>query len=180
MILAFAFACAPDDVTDRRYDTAAPGDTADADTDSDTDADTDSDTDADVQRIAGDWLSTGENVSVLFANDPFDFVRITAHFGTDASYEVQVTDDQGQQGTLTGTYTTDTSTLPGTITLQQATPTTATASGIWQVSGDQLTYEVVQTSPDYGYVPPTPATGFGTTSGPDIEAGVNVQVYVRQ
>ena len=43
-----------------------------------------------------------------------------------------------------------------------------------------MTYEVVQTVPDYGYTPPTPTSGFGTTSGPGVSAGDNVQIYRRR
>ena len=122
----------------------------------------------------------GENVSVLFAGDPFNYVSILAQFNGDGSYTVRATDADGQQGTLSGAYTADNTTEPATIVLVQANPYTATAEGIWDVSGSTLTYEVVQTDPEYGFAPPTPESGFGTTSGPNIEAGVNVQVYVRQ
>lgn len=157
MILLFSLACLPDDV--------------------DSPAATDQDAAA-SGGLAGDWLSEGDDVSPLFASDPFNYTTIDASFGTDGSYQVVVTDDSGQSGTLTGTYTADTSTTPAAITLQQSTPYTAVASGIFEITGDLLTYEVVQTSPDYGFVPPTPESGFGSTSGPDLEAGVNVQTYV--
>jgi hypothetical protein len=35
-------------------------------------------------------------------------------------------------------------------------------------------------SPDYGYDPPTPEGDFGSSSGPDLDPGANVQVYRRQ
>jgi hypothetical protein len=74
----------------------------------------------------------------------------------------------------------DASTSPGSITLTQASPYAATAVGIYQVDGDTLTYEVVQTLPDYGFTPPTSETGFGSTSGPGLDADVNIQIYQRQ
>jgi hypothetical protein len=165
-------ACAPDDVT-------TDGPTTDTAADADTDTDADTDADADTQDISGAWVSAGDDLSELFANDPFDYVEVDATFSADATYTVSVRDTDGQTGTLTGTYTTDITTSPGTITLQQATPYTATASGIWQVSSGVLTYEVVQTQPDYGFTPPTPESGFGTTAGASIEPGVNVQTYRR-
>lgn len=189
MSLLFALACAPDDVTDKvGDDTAADtgGDSGGGDSDSngDTGGDTGSDTetggDTGPDSIVGDWLSDGDNISVLFAGDPFNYVSILCHFGGDGTYTVQATDVDGQQGTLSGTYAADNTTEPGTIVLTQANPYTATAEGIWDVSGTTLTYEVVQTDPDYGFAPPTPESGFGTTSGPNIEPGVNVQVYVSQ
>lgn len=178
MILALlALACAPDDVTDDGADDTG-ADTAD--TGADTGDDSGDTGSGGADSIVGEWLSEGEDISELFAGAPFSYVSIVATFGGDGSYTVVATNDEGQVGTLTGTYTVDTSTEPGAITLEQATPYAATAVGIWDVEGDTLTYEVVQTVPDYGYVPPTPETGFGTTSGPNIDPGVNVQVYVRQ
>ena len=52
--------------------------------------------------------------------------------------------------------------------------------GIYEVDGNTLTYEVVQVDPDYGFTPPTPESGFGSTGGPNMTEGINVQVYRRQ
>jgi hypothetical protein len=168
MILLFA--CMPDD-----YDPNRPVDT---DTDTDADADSDADSDADLDLV-GTWLSTGDDLSDLFAADPFNYVRVDADFASSGSFTVTVRDVDGQTGTLTGSYAASDATNPGTVTLSQTAPYEATASGIWQVQGGVLTYEVVQTSPDYGFVPPTPASGFGTTSGPNLSPGENVQIYRR-
>lgn len=170
MILALALfaACAPDDVTDDTTDTA---DTVDSGTDTDTG------TDGDPGVITGEWVSQGDDISDLFAAAPFNYTRIDASFAADGSYLVTSVNADGASTDLTGTYVVDTSTNPGTIVLTQATPYAATAEGIWQVVDGVLTYEVVQTVPDYGYTPPTPSSGFGTTGGPNIEPGVNVQIY---
>ena len=168
MILALTlFACAPDDVTDASKDDT--GDTA-ADTDSGETGPGD---------ITGDWVSQGDDISDLFAAAPFSYTRIDASFAADGSYLVTAVNGEGNSSDLTGTYTVDTTTNPAGIVLTQATPYAATAQGIWQVVDEVLTYEVVQTTPDYGYTPPTPESGFGTTAGPNIEPGVNVQTYRR-
>ena len=130
--------------------------------------------------IAGSWLSTGDDVSPLFSKRPFNYVEITANFEVDGSYLVHVLDESGQEADLEGTYVADDSTTPSSIVLTQATPYAATAEGIYQVDGDTLTYEVVQTQPDYGFLPPTPETGFGTTSGSGLNPGDNTQIYRRQ
>jgi hypothetical protein len=81
---------------------------------------------------------------------------------------------------LVGTFVADEGTSPATIVLTQTSPYAATAEGIYQVDGDTLTYEVVQTQPDYGFLPPTPETGFGSTSGTGLNPGDNIQIYRRQ
>ena len=171
MILALYLACAADD-----YDTGSKTDDTGTDTPTDTDTDT---TTAEDAPLAGSWLSEGENVSTLLAGDPFNVVSVAATFVDDGTYSVVSVDADGQSGTLTGTYVADESTDPAGIVLTQATPYSATAVGIYQIVGTTLTYEVVQTVPDYGYAPPTPETGFGTTSGNGIESGINVQTFLR-
>lgn len=128
--------------------------------------------------IVGVWVSEGSRLSDLFAGDPFDYVMVEAHFKADASYVVTSEDAGGTSYVLTGTYVAEEGT-PGTIALSQVQPYVAEASGIWQVDGDELRYEVVQTLPDYGFAPPTPEAGFGSTAGPGMTPGVNVQVYLR-
>ena len=172
MFLTLALACAPDDYTPDDSASPTSDDTATSPTD-------DTATTGDPGTLVGEWLSEGDDVSELLAGDPFGFVSITATFDGDGTYTVVSTDGDGQSGTLTGTWADDTSTDPASIVLEQATPYTATAVGIYAIAGTTLTYEVVQTEPDYGYAPPTPASGFGTTSGNGIEPGINVQVYRR-
>lgn len=127
--------------------------------------------------LVGDWLSEGEDLSELFA--PY-FTKVTASFSADGSYEVEATYENGASQAFTGSYVADEGTSPASIVLTQTSPSAAVAEGIFEVAGDVLTYEVAQTEPDQGYSPPTPESGFGTTSGGGIEAGVNVQTYRRQ
>lgn len=167
-MFAFILACAPDDyVAD---DTAA--------TDSRTTQDSEThESGTGPGSLVGAWRSEGEDIAELLSGDPINYARIDANFESDGTYVVTATNTDGQSGTFTGAWSADGSTTPGTVILEQATPTIAVAEGIWQVSGTVLTYEVVQTAPDYGYAPPTPASGFGSTSGSGIEAGINVQTY---
>ncbi|MFZ5480045.1 MAG: hypothetical protein ACOZNI_24990 [Myxococcota bacterium] len=168
--------CLPDDVGEGGVPTDDTAGEADADTDADADADADADP---TGSIVGDWVSEGEDISDLFADEPFSLVRIDATFEADGTYRVDVENADGANASFAGTYVTGTSTTPATITLTQTVPSNATATGIYEVDGDTMTYEVVQTVPDYGYTPPTPESGFGTTGGPDMTAGINVQIYVR-
>lgn len=169
MILALTLlACTPDDVTDKNAD----------DTAGDTSEDT-SGGDGGPGDISGSWVSEGDDISDLFAGAPFNYTRIDASFDVGGSYVVTVLDSGGTASELTGTYASDATTNPGTIVLTQTAPYAATAQGIWQVVDEVLTYEVVQTTPDYGFTPPTPESGFGTTAGPNLDPGVNVQVFRR-
>lgn len=125
--------------------------------------------------IHGDWVSAGDDVSTLLA---FSYEQIDASFESDGTYLVVATDGDGGTTDFAGTYVVDISTTPPTIVLTQTTPTAAVAEGIWQVEADgSLTYEVIQTTPDIGFAPPTPAGGFGSSSGPGLAAGANVQIY---
>ena len=126
--------------------------------------------------LQGNWISQGADIAPLLAGEPFNYVRVEASFREDGSYTVTSEDSNGDSWPLTGTWSALEGT-PGTVTLSQAEPYEATAEGIWQVDGATLTYEVVQTSPDYGFLPPTPSSGFGTTTGPGLEPGINVQIY---
>ena len=128
--------------------------------------------------IVGEWLSQGPDLSELFAGDPFYYERVVATFGAEGSYRVAATDTSNETYVLSGTYTVGLGTEPATIVLTQTEPYAASAEGIWRVETDgTLTYEVVQTVPDYGFSPPTPAGGFGSTTGPNLDPGDNVQVY---
>jgi hypothetical protein len=139
-----------------------------------------SDTAAPVAGIVGSWESEGSDLSDLFANVPFFYEYVRADFGANGIVSSEIRDSDGAVYVVTGTFVVDEGTQPASIVLQQTEPYIATLQGIYQVSGDTLTYEVVQLTPDYGYLPPTPEQGFGTTSGPNLVPGVNVQTYVRQ
>ncbi|MEQ1505534.1 MAG: hypothetical protein ABMB14_25095 [Myxococcota bacterium] len=133
-----------------------------------------------ADAIAGDWVSEGDDISPLFQSAFFSYTRIDATFGADGSYTVTSVDANGASYDFAGTYAVTTDTDPRGIVLEQATPSTATAEGIWQVDVDGvLSYEVVQTTPDIGFAAPTPDGGFGSTSGPGLAAGDNVQVFRR-
>ncbi|MCB9778445.1 MAG: hypothetical protein H6742_07780 [Alphaproteobacteria bacterium] len=128
--------------------------------------------------IVGDWVSAGDDLSPLFQSVTFDYVEVQATFSGDCSYAVTARDGSGSTYDLDGTWSA-TGGSPGSITQQQAQPYEATAEGIWQVDGGVLTFEVVQTLPDYGFTPPTPGTGFGSTAGQGLSPGDNTQVYRR-
>jgi hypothetical protein len=159
--------CLPDDVTDAplRVDTGDPLDSAPV---------------GEPGSLTGSWESVGDDVSALLSGEPFSIVRVDATFQADGAYRVDAENADGATASFAGTYTIGTDTAPATIAMSQTIPSAATSAGIWQVDGDTLTFETVQTVPDYGYVPPTPEGGFGSTAGPDMSPGVNVQTYVRR
>lgn len=167
-MIAFAlFACLPDDYTGEGL--TPLGDTSSAPT-----ASTEPDGE---MTIVGEWLSEGADLSELFSADPFAYASVTAVFRADGTFLVTAVDGQGTEYPLEGDFTVGTTTMPATIAIVQTEPYAAEASGIWEVAGDTLTYEVVQTTPDYGFGPPTPERDFGSTTGPGLAPGANVQTY---
>ncbi len=166
LALSLTLGCVPDDVDDTAVDTAV--DTADT-----------ADTEPQGPALVGDWLSEADDLSRLFAAAPFNYVSIDASFGTEGTYTVVGLDAEGTTYPFAGTFTVDESTDPAAIVQEQTEPYAATAQGIWSVVDDVLTFEVAQVSPDYGYTPATPETGFGSSAGPYLEEGDNVQTYQR-
>jgi hypothetical protein len=171
LVLVFA-GCDGDDATDTETGT---------DVDSgDTETDTDMGTEAETSAIVGDWNSSGDDVAPLLSGAPLLYADINASFETDGTYEVVATNTDGNATTFSGTYSVDASTEPNGILLVQTVPQQSESNGIFEIDGTTLTYEVVQTTPDFGFVAPTPTTGFGSTSGNGIAADVNTQVFVAQ
>lgn len=175
-----ALGCVPDGVKDtapldsrQHIDDTVTGGADDSDPPDDSAGNTGTE-----QRITGSWRSEGEDIAPLLL--AAGVAKVDATFNGDGSYTTVVTDTQGRVFNLAGSYTVSTATDPGTISLSQTVPTSLEAEGIWQVSGSRLTYEVVQTSPDQGFTPPTPQAGFGSTRGANVEAGSNIQIYVAR
>lgn len=167
--------CFPDDWDGRPYRGPTGGDAPIVDSD-DTGAPPPPTT---TDGLVGTWVSAGADLSALFSDEPFHYVEVRATFGADGTYAATSTDAGGTTYPLSGTWTSDDSTSPAWLQQDQTTPYTAVAEGIYAIDGDTLTFEVVQVVPDYGFVPATPQGGFGSTGGPGIAAGVNVQIYRR-
>ena len=129
--------------------------------------------------VMGKWQSSGTNVAPLLVN-LFATDSIYAEFNTDFTYYVEQYDTSGTKLILEGTYTQAES---GTgniwdIEVNQSSPAPLTSKGILEVTGTTMKYEIVQTSPDIGAVPPTAAAGFGSTNGGAFGT-LNVQVYEK-
>lgn len=140
--------------------------------------------------IVGVWTSEGANVAPLLYGPPFNVRKIVATFKADGSYIVVQTDSSQTSLTLTGIYTAAAGGAASpkdkirTITVNQGTPTSITAEGIYEVTvaGDgsvTMQYEIAQTEPPLaGVTKPTPEGGFGSTAGGAFGT-INVQKYVR-
>ncbi|MEQ8702869.1 MAG: hypothetical protein RIC19_03060 [Phaeodactylibacter sp.] len=129
--------------------------------------------------IQGQWQSSGANVAPLLVN-LFGTDSIYAEFRTDLTYTVEQYDTSGALLTLEGTYE---QTESGTadiwdITVNQSTPAALTSVGIFSITGTTMQYEIVQTEPDIGAVPPTAAAGFGSTNGGAL-GNLNIQTYEK-
>lgn len=142
------------------------------------------DTNATQEAIVGTWVSEGTNVAPLLVS-LFKVTKITATFEANGTYTVIQVDSTNASLTLTGTYEVAKTTTGNiyTIKANQAAPAVLTSEGIYEINAaatpNTMQYEVVQTSPDIGAVPPTAAGGFGSTNAGALGTW-NVQVYVRQ
>ena len=173
----FVFLSLPDDVTDAVVRDSGV-DTSVLDSGDTGVEDTAEDTQQDDNAIQGRWVSSGDDLAPLFV-EYFDFVTVEARFRANGNYTVHSVAGDGTAYDFSGTWTADDSTSPSSIVLSQASPSTATVKGIYQVESAVLTYEVVQTQPDFGFTAPTPSSGFGSTAGDGLNPGDNVQVYRR-
>lgn len=140
------------------------------------------------------WVSTGANVPYGLRVAPFKVVKIVATFNANNSYTVVQTDSSNTQTTFTGTYTVTASAYKDTasasftkdatiynIVANQSTPSTVTSTGIYAISGTNMTYEIIQTAPAIaGVSAPTAASGFGSTTIAGTKYAIYVQKYVKQ
>ncbi len=139
--------------------------------------------DGDVEAIVGAWVSEGATHVALGLQQLSKTARIDAEFAENGTYNVVATDSTGSEVTFTGAYELGEETASGirTITLTQATPSSVTSEGIFQIESDMMTYEVIQTEPTVGAEAPTVEGGFGST----LVGGTNygtywVQVFEKQ
>lgn len=129
--------------------------------------------------VMGKWQSSGTNVAPLLVN-LFATDSIYAEFNTDFTYLVEQYDTSGTKLTLEGTYSQSESGEGNiwNIEVNQTAPAQLISEGIFEVNGTTMQYEIVQTSPDIGAIPPTAAAGFGSTNGGALGTA-NVQVYEK-
>ena len=140
------------------------------------------------------WVSQGTNIPYGLRVAPFKVVKIVATFNANNSYVVVQTDSSNVQTTLTGTYTASASTFKDTasasltngatiynIVANQASPSAVTSTGIYAISGTNMTYEIIQTTPALaGVNAPTAAGGFGSTTIAGTKYAIYIQKYVKQ
>jgi hypothetical protein len=126
--------------------------------------------------LEGNWWSRGTDVAPLLVT-LFAIDSIYAEFRPNLTYTI-IPYSGGVPSTLAGVYIQSESGVGAiwNVTLNQNSPSALTSVGIFQVTGNNMTYEVIQT--DVGAIPPTAAAGFGSTSGGSLGM-LNVQKYLR-
>ncbi len=148
-----------------------------------------SSTDSSTQKqdeLVGTWLSTGANIPLGLRMAPIKAKSITATFNKNNTYTVVSTDSSNNNVTMTGTWSAGAVATSGAlraITVNQTSPTALTSTGIFQVTGTTMKYEVIQTSPAIqGVTAPTVGAGFGSSAynGTPFPAQMYVQTYVKQ
>lgn len=126
---------------------------------------------------AKEYQSSGSDVAPLLSAF-FGADSIYARFNLDNTYLVEQYDTNSVLITFTGTFSQTESNIDGIwdITLNQSSPSALTAVGIFEINNTTLTYEVVQTDPDIGAIPPTASAGFGSSNGGQLGT-TNIQVF---
>lgn len=135
-------------------------------------------------EIVGTWVSAGNNVAPGLRAAPFNVDSIRATFNANNSYTVQqYSGGQSQPITLTGSFQAGTG-AAGAIRsiIANQTEGSITSTGIFQVTGNTMRYEIIQTTPALaGVNAPTVSGGFGsTTIGGQPTGQVWIQTYVRR
>jgi len=127
----------------------------------------------------GEWLSADADVApILVAVFNYDSVRVFMDPDNTVTLMTHVVD--GAWTTTEGTYSVTETAKSGVLAVELIYPAFS-QEGIIQVTTDPLQdmmqLEVVQTVPDIGAVPRTPATGFGSDA---TLLDTNIQVYREQ
>jgi len=139
--------------------------------------DSDNGTDAEDKDVwVGTWLSAGANVAPILSYFQLDSVRVEFKEDMTVTTEQHVID--GAWTTLNGTYsiTEEESGSVHSISIIYAAYEQGGIVEIIDGTPKTLKLEVVQTTPDIGATPRTPASGFGS----DASLGTsNIQTYVQ-
>jgi len=126
----------------------------------------------------GEWLSVGADIApILVTLFGYDSVRVTLN--SDNTVVLSTHPVGGAWTTTNGVYTV-TESAAGDVDAIAINYTAFEQEGIIQViegTPDKLWLEAVQTVPDIGAVPRTPASGFGSDAGLGT---INIQKYDRQ
>ncbi len=136
-----------------------------------------------VEAIVGNWVSEGADNVAIGLQMLAKTARIEATFEKNDTYTVVSTDSAGADVTFTGTFQLGDETDSGirTITLQQNEPTSVVSEGIFQIEGNTMTYEVIQTEPSIGAEAPTVEGGFGSTLvNGDVTGVLWIQKFEKQ
>jgi hypothetical protein len=126
----------------------------------------------------GVWLSAGDNVAPILQGDPFNLDSVRVHMDENNVVVLEQHVEGGAWTSLTGTYSV-TESASGDIHSIQIVYPAFEQEGIIQVTEgtpDTMLLEAVQTVPDFGFVPRTPETGFGSDP---LYGDTNIQTYVR-
>jgi hypothetical protein len=111
----------------------------------------------------GTWLSAGDNVApILVSLFSYDSVKVTMNEDKTIVLESHIID--GAWASIPGVYTV-TESATGEVHSISINYTAFEQEGIIEVTAgtpDQMKLEAVQSVPDIGAVPRTPATGFGS------------------
>ena len=124
------------------------------------------------QPIVGTWVAT--SVGEAFA----PATTMEVEFKSDGTFMMETSGLA-----ITGTYTTSGSSGSSSIrsiTINAATPASATMTGIYRISGTQMELEVVESPLPVGVVGPDAVEGIGSTTVNGTATNDYVSVLVKQ
>lgn len=130
------------------------------------DSSSSSDPEEDIDELVGAWVSEGVGNVAPGLAFLLRTAKIDAEFFENQTYSVVSVDSTGAAVTFEGNWEAGEPNEEGirSILLNQSVPVAVVSSGIFRVQGNEMTYEVIQTSPALeGVSPPTVEGGFGST-----------------
>jgi len=122
--------------------------------------------------ITGVWTAGGTDIAPLLADS---ITQITMRFKADSTYIIEITNSSGLNSSSSGIFSVDkdgglNDIYP--VSLSQTLPSGATLKGIFEINEviepEEMTFELVQTTPNIGFTPPTAGDGFGSTNNGDL------------
>ncbi|MCB9059718.1 MAG: hypothetical protein H6627_14225 [Calditrichae bacterium] len=142
------------------------------------DDDSGTDSNNDTKAWIGVWLSAGSDVAPILTGNPFNLDSVKVTLNEDLTVKTEQHVINSVWITTEGTYSITENEGSSILTVHFIYPAFE-QKGIMEItdgSPDIMKLEAIQTQPDYGFVPRTVETGFGSDP---LYGSTNIQIYKR-